>query len=95
MKPSTNRRNLIPADQAKPALLIIDMINDMEFDEGDQLLEFARPAANALEQLKQRFRAAEFPVVYANDNFGRWQSNFHSQFDHCVQPGVRGNEIAK
>jgi nicotinamidase-related amidase len=30
-----------------------------------------------------------------NDNFGRWQSNFRAQIDHCLNDGVRGEPIAR
>ena len=81
--------------RSSSALLIIDMINDLEFDEGERLLEFASQAATNLKKLKCRFHSAQLPIIYANDNFGKWQSNFHSLVDHCVQPGIRGREIAE
>jgi nicotinamidase-related amidase len=28
--------------------------------------------------------------VYANDNFGRWRSDFSAQVRHCLEDGVRG-----
>ena len=30
-----------------------------------------------------------------NDNFGRWQSNFHTQVEHCLEDGVRGRELVE
>jgi nicotinamidase-related amidase len=71
------------------------MINDLEFDEGDQLLEFALPAAKQICRLKERFYRADLPVIYANDNFGKWQSDFHAQVEHCLQDGVRGQAIVR
>jgi nicotinamidase-related amidase len=35
------------------------------------------------------------PVVYANDNFGRWRSDFSRLLKHCLEDGVRGEEVAK
>lgn len=82
-------------DKARVALLLIDVINDFEFDEGDQLLRFALPMAGAIAALKQRAVAAGVPVVYVNDNFGRWQSNFNAQVEHVLHDGVRGQPIAE
>jgi nicotinamidase-related amidase len=45
--------------------------------------------------LKQRAVAAGVPVVYVNDNFGRWQSNFNAQVEHVLHDGVRGQPIAE
>jgi nicotinamidase-related amidase len=81
-------------DKSSAALLIIDMINDMEFPEGDQLMAYALPVARRLVELKRRAREADIPAVYVNDNFGRWRSDFNAQVDHCLRDGVRGREIA-
>jgi hypothetical protein len=35
------------------------------------------------------------PVVYVNDNFGRWRSDFRSILAHCLRDGVRGKPIAE
>jgi nicotinamidase-related amidase len=82
-------------DKSPVALLLIDLINDLEFPEGDQLLRFALPMADRIAELKRRAKAARIPVVYVNDNFGRWQSNFHTQVEHCLRDGVRGREIVE
>jgi nicotinamidase-related amidase len=82
-------------DHAEVALVLIDVINDLEFPEGDQLLEFALPMAEKIAKLKAEARRLRIPVIYANDNFGRWQSNFSAQLEHCLHDQVRGQPIAK
>jgi nicotinamidase-related amidase len=82
-------------DKAGIALLLIDVINDLEFSDGEQLLVCALPMARRLVELKRRAKAARIPVIYVNDNFGRWQSNFRTQVEHCLQDGVRGQPIAE
>ena len=62
-------------DRSPVALILIDVINDLEFDEGEALLRQALPMAKRLAALKRRARQADIPVVYVNDNFGRWQSD--------------------
>jgi nicotinamidase-related amidase len=81
-------------DKAEVALLLIDVINDLEFPEGDRLLQQALPMAERLRELKRRAREAGIPVVYVHDNFGRWRSDFNTQVEHCLEDGVRGREIA-
>jgi nicotinamidase-related amidase len=63
-------------DNSDVALLLIDVINDLEFPEGDQLLRHALPMARQIAALKQRARQQGIPLVYVNDNFGRWRSDF-------------------
>ncbi len=82
-------------DKSSVAILLIDVINDLEFPEGEQLLEHAVPMAKAIAALKQQARQAGVPAVYVNDNFGRWQSNFNSQVEHCLRDGVRGQPLAE
>ncbi|AQG79108.1 cysteine hydrolase family protein [Spirosoma montaniterrae] len=82
-------------DSAPVALLIIDMINDLEFPEGPDFLEPTLQIANHIADLKQRAKALNIPVVYVNDNFGRWRSDFNEVLDHCLNDGVRGQPIAE
>jgi nicotinamidase-related amidase len=82
-------------DKSPVALLLIDVINDLDFPEGEQLLRHAEPMARRLAALKKRAKGAKVPVIYANDNFGRWQSNFHAQVEHCLRDDVLGRPLAE
>jgi len=82
-------------DQAPVALLLIDVINDMEFEGGDALFAQAFPMAEQLAAFKKRAKAAGIPVIYANDNFGRWKSDFATLVRHCTEDRVRGRPIAQ
>ena len=81
-------------DKHKFALLLIDLINDFDFPEADQLLKHARPMARNVLRLKRRAQKAGVPVIYVNDNFGRWKSDFRRTVEDCTQHG-RGREIVK
>ncbi len=80
-------------DKSETALLLIDVINDLDFPEADALLRYARPMARKLLGLKQRAKKAGIPVIYVNDNFGRWRSDFRRQVSHCLRENSRGQEI--
>ena len=82
-------------DHAAAALLIIDMINDLEFDDGEALLKPALAAAENIVRLKRRARSARIPVIYVNDNFGKWRSDFREVIRHCLEDGVRGEPLAQ
>lgn len=81
-------------DKSGLALLLIDVINDLEFDTGPQLLEYAKIMAPKLAKLKKRAYAAKVPVIYVNDNFGKWRSDFSAQVRHCLQKSMRGEPVA-
>ena len=80
-------------DKCTVALLLIDVINDLDFPEANQLLRYARPMARKILRLKERAKKAGVPVIYVNDNFGRWQSDFRRQVQHCLRGDSRGHEI--
>jgi nicotinamidase-related amidase len=76
-------------------LLLVDFINPLDFPGGEQLAAPAVEAARATAGLKARLTAAKVPVIYANDNYGVWQSDFHSLVSSCLgMPGPPG-EIAR
>ena len=82
-------------DECPVALLMIDVINDLEFEGGDELLTFALPTAERIASLKSRAKQAGIPAIYANDNFGKWQSDFRKQVEHCLEDNVRGAPLAR
>jgi nicotinamidase-related amidase len=77
-------------DEANAALLLIDVINDFEFEGGKALFEHALPMARRIAKLKQRAKQAGIPVIYINDNFGKWQSDFQKLIEHCLEEGICG-----
>ena len=82
-------------DHSPTVLLLIDVINDLEFEGGEALLRQALPMAERLAALKRRLHAAGVPAIYVNDNFGRWRSDFHALLSHCLRDGVRGKALAE
>jgi nicotinamidase-related amidase len=82
-------------DKSEIAMLLIDLINDLEFEGGEQLLPHALQAAKNIAPLKRRAKKAGIPVIYVNDNFGRWQSDFNILLTHCLQDDVRGKVIVE
>jgi nicotinamidase-related amidase len=82
-------------DEAPVVLLLIDVINDPEFEGGEALVRAAVPMAERLASLKRRARAAGIPAVYVNDNFGRWRSDLRALLAHCRADGVRGRPVVE
>ncbi|WP_337173222.1 isochorismatase family cysteine hydrolase [Paludisphaera sp.] len=80
-------------DKADGALLIIDVVNRFDFEDADKLLANALPIAEPLVKLAARAREAGVPVVYVNDNFGRWRSDFNKLVERCMEPDAAGREF--
>ena len=77
------------------ALLLVDFFNPLDFEGGEALALPALRAAKRTAALKARLRRAGVPAVYANDNFGQWQSEFSTLVRQCIGlPGAPG-EIAR
>jgi nicotinamidase-related amidase len=90
----TKNRNLGTSSQSHElALLLIDVINPLDFPEADQLLRFLPAMTRRIRRLKQRAKKAGVPVVYLNDNFGRWHSDFRSQVQYCLSDESLGCEM--
>ena len=70
-------------DKSEIALILVDVINDLDFPEAKQLAPFVPALANSIARLKRRAKAAGVPVIYVNDNFGRWRSDFRALIEHC------------
>lgn len=79
---------------SRVALVLIDVINAMDFPTGDKLAKHARLVARNILRLKQRAKAARVPVVYANDNYGRWRSDFRATLQRATAADMPGRDIA-
>lgn len=82
-------------DNSDTALLLIDIISDFEFVDGKQLFEQTLPVAGCIAGLKKQAKQAGMPVIYVNDNFGKWQSDFRKLLEHCLNDNVRGKPIVQ
>ena len=82
-------------DESPVVVIAIDVINDLEFPGGEDIGEPALEMARNLKPLLDRAREAGVPVIYANDNFGKWRSDFRALLDHCLNDNVRGRRVAE
>jgi nicotinamidase-related amidase len=80
---------------AGTALLLIDVINDLDFGGSEVLVEQAEPMALRLAALKRRAAAAGIPSIYVNDNFGRWRSDFRQTVAHCTRRSSPGRLVSQ
>lgn len=76
-------------------LLLVDFINPFNFPGAGDIAPAAVAAARAAAKLKARLAARGDATIYANDNYGVWQSDFHTLVSACL--GLEGapGEIAR
>jgi nicotinamidase-related amidase len=80
---------------AGSALLLIDVINDLAFKGSEVLVAQAEPMARRLAALKRQATGAGLPVIYVNDNFGRWRSDFRQTVAHCTARSSPGRRVSQ
>jgi nicotinamidase-related amidase len=75
--------------QARTAVLLIDVLNPFDFPGGEAFARRARRTASTIARLANRARLAQIPVIYVNDNLGRWRSDMDSLLAFCSdRPGA-------
>lgn len=77
------------------ALLLVDVINRFDFSHPEGLLTAAHAVLGNLEALANSARRSGVPVIYVNDNFGMWQSDFRALTESCLGPDQPGREVAR
>lgn len=82
-------------DHTQTCLLIIDMINEFTFDGAEKLFSAIEQTAHNIATLKQYMKVANLSVLYVNDNFGKWRSDFRKLVDRCLEGDCRGKRIAE
>jgi len=91
---STDLHGNVP-DGAGAVLLLIDVINDLDFPQNEYLVKHAVPLAKRICAFKSRCAEAGIPAVYVNDNRGKWRSDFHSVLEATQKPQAPGREFAR
>ena len=82
-------------DKSPVVILLIDVINDLEFPGNQELVRSARLMASRLAWLVERARKNKIPVIYVNDNFGKWRSDFTKQVEHCLEENCCGRPVVE
>jgi nicotinamidase-related amidase len=93
----------IPADglgaarlpPSERVLLLVDFINPFNFPGAERLAPAAVEAARATAGLKERLATEGVTTIYANDNYGVWQSDFHTLVSACLGMNGPPGEIAR
>jgi nicotinamidase-related amidase len=81
--------------KARTALLLVDTINPFDFEGGAAFARRSIPVARAIARLRARATRAGVPVIYVNDNLGKWRSDMHALVDWCSRPARPGAPIVQ
>jgi nicotinamidase-related amidase len=76
-------------------LVLIDYINPLNFPGAEKLAKPALTAARATVRLREQLDGEKVAVVYANDNYGVWQSDFQALVAQCSAREDASGEIAR
>ena len=71
------------------ALVVVDMINTYEHEDGDRLRTSAESVVPCIADLLGRAHDAGAPVIYVNDNFGHWRSDHRALIDRALDSAAR------
>jgi nicotinamidase-related amidase len=82
-------------DQSPVALLLVDVINAFDFEGCEPLVSAAKRVAPKILALRERAHAAGVPVIYVNDNFGQWRSDFRNIVEVCSKTHQPGHDVAR
>ncbi len=82
-------------DRCPVALLIVDMINALDFPGNEELVRESSRLGRNVAALKRRCREAGIPVIYINDNQGKWRSDFAAVVRHCDREGIPGRGMVR
>lgn len=81
--------------KSRRALLILDMISDFDFPDGPAVLKAARRIAPRIRTLKARAVSIHVPIIYVNDNLGRWRSDMKAIVAQCQDKAARGCDVVR
>src|SRR5436190_22850423 len=82
-------------DDRPVALLVVDVLTDFDFPDARQLLKKVPALAKNIAALKHRCRALRIPVIYANDNHGKWRSDAPGLINECLREDAPGRVLVE
>jgi nicotinamidase-related amidase len=75
------------------ALLLVDVVNDFEHEDGERLLESFRARHEGFVAAVERARSDGLTVVYANDTYGDWRGDAPALVRRALEG--RGGELVE
>jgi nicotinamidase-related amidase len=82
-------------DVCKVALLIVDVLTDLDFPGSGNLVGQSAALARNIAKLARKCRGLDIPVIYVNDNHGRWRSDSPFVIRTALRGGSAGRAMVK
>jgi nicotinamidase-related amidase len=82
-------------DHCSVALLLVDVLNPLRFEGSEAFVPRAVEVGRRIVALKESARKAGIPVVYINDNAGRWRSDVRQVIDDAQKEDAPGRDLAR
>jgi nicotinamidase-related amidase len=79
----------------RDALLVIDVLDDFAHRDGPALLESFRERHESMRQAIANAREAKSPIIYVNDDKGRWDSNAPELIREVCERGSGGDVVGR
>jgi nicotinamidase-related amidase len=76
-------------------LLIIDMINPMDFPGAETMRDKTDELAKVILALRDEANRLKVPVIYVNDNYGQWHSDKSRIVDACAADDKPGRDMVR
>jgi nicotinamidase-related amidase len=73
-------------------LVILDMLSEFDFPDGESVKKAAASIARPIARLRARAHRNGSPVIYVNDTGGRWESDQRAFIERCLEG--KGGRIA-
>jgi nicotinamidase-related amidase len=85
----------LPEAAGHAALLLIDVINPLDFQGAEDLLGAALALAEPIARMRDAADAAGVPVIYVNDNQNQWHSQSSRLIDTMIEEDRPGRPLAE
>lgn len=80
---------------SRTVLLMVDFINPLDFEGSTDLKAPAIRAARTAARLRKRLSREGCRTIYANDNYGGWNSDFATLWQNCARRGGASGDLAR
>jgi len=81
--------------ESRPALLLVDLFHPGGYRGMGGVARHAVRAAECTSRLRARARRRGVPVIYVNDHFGDWSSDFPRLVERCVSQRTAAGTVAR
>lgn len=82
-------------EHCRVAVVLVDVLNALRFEGSERFVPRALAVAERIARLKKRAVEAKVPVVYVNDNAGRWRSDLSRVLEDCLHEDAPGRDASR